>query len=94
MKIAGLFLAFATVVAVGPVAHATDAVVPDPLQAMEPQSINACASYGTGFALIPGTQTCIRVGGQVRFDQSLSSGGRSGERSRGGTTLGFETRSD
>ena len=94
MKIASLFLAFAASTTVMTLAHATDAVVPDQSQSLEPQGVNACASYGTGFALIPGTQTCIRVGGQVRFDQSLSSGGRSGQRSRGGTTLGFETRSD
>lgn len=32
-----------------------------------------CASYGTGFAYVPGTTTCVKIGGYTRFE---ASGGR------------------
>ncbi|EBU8132132.1 porin, partial [Salmonella enterica subsp. enterica serovar Java] len=30
--------------------------------------VRVCDTYGTGFYYIPGTETCLRVGGYVRYD--------------------------
>lgn len=32
--------------------------------------VRICDSYGTGFYWIPGTDTCLKVGGRVRYDIS------------------------
>ncbi|MDB5555984.1 MAG: porin subfamily protein [Rhizobium sp.] len=69
-------------------AHAEDAVVPDEFD--QQQAVGACDAYGTGFAKLPGTNTCVRVSGQVRYDQYFSGSNRSGGR----TTMDFETRGD
>lgn len=34
----------------------------------------ACPQYGAGFVQVPGTSTCIRVGGRARADYSVTSG--------------------
>src|SRR3989337_2492089 len=47
-------------------ARAADAVVvaePEPME-----FVRVCDVYGTGFFYIPGTETCLRVGGYVRYD--------------------------
>lgn len=92
MKIVGLFLGFSTALGIASGALAGDAVVPDQFQLMGPDTVGACDAYGTGFAKIPGTETCARVSGQVRFEQRFSNTSRSS--SHGRTTLDFETRSD
>lgn len=72
-----------------PLAHAEDAVVPDEFE--REQTIGACDSYGAGFAKLPGTGTCVRVSGHVRFENrhSNQSSGFSGQ-----STLDVETRND
>ena len=30
--------------------------------------VRVCSTYGAGFFYIPGTETCLRVGGRVRAD--------------------------
>lgn len=35
---------------------------------------NPCASYGSGFAMLPGTTTCMRIGGSVVGDFGAGSG--------------------
>jgi opacity protein-like surface antigen len=69
-------------------AHAEDAVVPDEFD--QQQAVGACDAYGTGFVKLPGTNTCARVSGQVRYEKHFSGSDSSGGR----TTLNFETRSD
>jgi hypothetical protein len=32
---------------------------------------NPCALYGAGFVQVPGSSTCIKVGGSVRVDTSV-----------------------
>ncbi len=47
-------------------AHAADAVVvpePDPVD-----YVRICDVYGAGFYYIPGTETCLSIGGYLRFD--------------------------
>ena len=33
--------------------------------------VRICDAYGAGFFFIPGTQTCLKIGGRVRADYSL-----------------------
>lgn len=44
----------------------------------------SCPGYGPGFVEVPGTSTCIRIGGRVR-----SEAGASTNRAAGGSTTGF-----
>ncbi|MBO9628495.1 MAG: porin [Shinella sp.] len=47
-------------------ARAADAIV-----AVEPEPMNyvrVCDAFGVGFFYIPGTETCLKIGGYVRFD--------------------------
>ncbi len=36
--------------------------------------VRVCDAYGAGFFFIPGTQTCLRIGGRVRADYAFSPG--------------------
>jgi hypothetical protein len=72
--------------------RAEDAVVAeDPLQT---GNVNVCEAYGTGYALIPGTGTCMKAGGYVRHEKHFSQGAGRRSGSSGQFTLDFETRSD
>jgi Porin subfamily len=85
-----LFLGCAAALLVASGAQAGDAVVAeDPLQA---NPVNVCDAYGTGYTQIPGTGTCVRMSGQVRYDKSIHDGPGS-HRARGsnGFTMGIET---
>jgi Porin subfamily len=62
-----------------------------PVKAKAVEYVRVCSLYGAGFWYIPGTDTCIRIGGYVRadvtFDGSASHGdpawsGDSGQRNR------------
>ena len=47
-------------------AHAADAIVaaePEPLE-----YVRICDAYGVGYFYIPGTDTCLKIGGQVRTE--------------------------
>ena len=33
--------------------------------------VRVCDAYGAGFFYIPGTQTCLRVGGRIRADYAF-----------------------
>ncbi|OJU49826.1 MAG: porin [Mesorhizobium sp. 61-13] len=60
-----LFGSAAALIAVSS-AHAADAVVvaePEPAE-----YVKICDVYGAGYFYIPGTETCLRVGGYVRYD--------------------------
>ncbi|WP_274626638.1 porin [Arvimicrobium flavum] len=71
-----LLLAGAASIAISSCAYAADAVVlPEP----EPvEYVRVCDVYGTGYFYIPGTETCLRIGGYVRYE---ASGGDLWERS-------------
>lgn len=74
---------------VAPRAHAGDAVVADEFE--QPQQVDACTAYGPGFARLKGTNTCVRVSGQVRIEKHYSNrGGTTGAQA----TIDFETHSD
>ena len=66
MNIKSLLLGSASALAVVSGAQAADAIV-----AAEPEPaeyVKVCDAFGTGYFYIPGTETCLKIGGYVRFD--------------------------
>src|SRR5690606_32252050 len=63
-------------------ARAADAVVvaePEPAE-----YVRICDVYGAGFYYIPGTETCLRVGGYVRVQVGVGGGNLNGDFELGG----------
>ena len=46
-----------------------------PVKAKPAEYVKICTLYGAGFYYIPGTDTCIKIGGYVRFQTDLHGGG-------------------
>ncbi|QND44273.1 porin (plasmid) [Rhizobium lusitanum] len=66
MNIKSLLLGSAAALAAVSGAHAADAIVaaePEPLE-----YVRICDAYGAGYFFLPGTETCLRVGGKVRTE--------------------------
>jgi hypothetical protein len=66
MNIKSLLLGSAAALVAVSGARAADAVViaePEPME-----YVRVCDVYGTGFFYIPGTETCLRISGYVRYD--------------------------
>jgi hypothetical protein len=66
MNIKSLFLGSAAALATVSGAHAADAIVaaePEPLE-----YVRICDAYGAGYFYIPGTETCLKIGGQIRTE--------------------------
>ena len=87
MQVRRLAWGFAAALTVASLAHAEDAVVPNEWEQQE--AVGACDAYGAGYARIPGTNTCAKVSGALRYDQHFGDGPT---RSRSGAYLDFETR--
>ena len=65
MNIKSLLIGSAAALAAVSGAHAADAIVaaePEPLE-----YVRVCDAFGAGYFYIPGTETCLRIGGEVRF---------------------------
>src|SRR6195256_873585 len=45
-----------------------------PLKAKAVEYVRICSLYGAGFFYIPGTDTCIKLGGYVRIDSTFNGG--------------------
>jgi Porin subfamily len=43
-----------------------------PIKAKAVEYVRICSAYGPGFWYIPGTDTCIRIGGSIRIDTALN----------------------
>lgn len=69
----GFLLGTASVLAVGS-AHAADL----PVKAKPVEYVKICSLYGEGFYYIPGSDTCIRLGGYVRADYYWHGAGNGG----------------
>jgi hypothetical protein len=69
MNIKSLLLGSAAAFAVVSGAQAADAVVAAEPEPME--YVKVCDAYGTGFFYIPGTETCLKIGGQLRFEKKF-----------------------
>ncbi|WP_315919518.1 porin [Mesorhizobium sp. SP-1A] len=73
MNIKSLLLGSAAALVAVSGARAADAVVvaePEPAE-----YVRICDVYGAGYFYIPGTETCLRVGGYVRYDASFGDAG-------------------
>jgi hypothetical protein len=49
-----------------------------PVKAKPVEYVKVCSLYGEGFFYIPGTDTCLKIGGWVRYDQYFGPTGGSG----------------
>src|SRR6516164_5416510 len=45
-----------------------------PIKAKAVQCVRICSLYGAGFFYIPGTDTCIKLGGYLRVDLTVNGG--------------------
>ncbi|HEY0121699.1 MAG TPA: porin [Rhizobium sp.] len=66
MNLKSLLISSAASLAAVSGAHAADAIVaaePEPLE-----YVRICDAYGAGYFFIPGTETCLKIGGQVRTE--------------------------
>ncbi len=73
MNIKSLLLGSAAALVAVSGARAADAVVvaePEPAE-----YVRICDVYGAGYFYIPGTETCLRVGGYLRYDASFGEAG-------------------
>jgi len=62
-----LFGIFSGIVAAATPAHAADLpLAPEPVD-----YVRVCDAYGSRFYYIPGTETCLRVGGRIRMDTRI-----------------------
>src|SRR3569833_2587568 len=46
-----------------------------PIKAKAVEYVRVCSLYGAGFYYIPGTDTCIKLGGYIRADALFHAGG-------------------
>jgi Porin subfamily len=79
MNIKSLLLGSAAALAAVSGARAADAVMAEP-EAVE--YVRVCDAYGAGYFYIPGTETCLKIGGYVRYDMGF------------GETRGLDTNAD
>ncbi|MEP9372497.1 porin [Mesorhizobium sp. KR1-2] len=76
MNIKSLLLGSVAALAAVSGARAADAVVvaePEPME-----YVRICDVYGAGFYYVPGTETCLKVGGYLRYDIGVGKGGYGG----------------
>lgn len=66
MNIKSLLIGSAAALAAVSGAQAADAIVAAEPEPME--YVRVCDAFGTGYFYIPGTETCLKIGGYVRFD--------------------------
>jgi hypothetical protein len=66
MRISLSLLACTLTFAAGSCASAADAIVAATPEPME--YVRVCDAFGTGYFYMPGTNTCLRVGGQLRWE--------------------------
>lgn len=65
MNIKSLLLGSAAALVAATGANAADAIIAPEPEAVE--YVRVCDAYGAGFFYIPGTETCLRVSGMVRY---------------------------
>src|ERR1043165_9317163 len=47
-----------------------------PVKAAPVEYVKVCSLYGAGFSYIPGTDTCLKIGGYLRSDHVYGSSGQ------------------
>ncbi|WP_439500603.1 porin [Aminobacter ciceronei] len=91
MNIKSLLLGSAAALLAVSGARAADAVVvaePEPME-----YVRICDVYGAGFYYIPGTETCLKIGGLVRYQINWDDGDE-GWRKRAAARINFDARSE
>src|SRR4051794_16610956 len=71
MKMAKSLLLTAAVLIASGGARAADL----PVKAKAVEYVKICTLYGVGFYYIPGTDTCVKLGGYLRAEVALNAGG-------------------
>ncbi|OKP63490.1 hypothetical protein BTE77_35600 [Ensifer adhaerens] len=71
MMMKSVLLASAAALVAVSSAQAADAIVAAEPEPME--YVRVCDAFGTGYFYIPGTETCLKIGGYVRFQTSFGS---------------------
>ncbi|KAB2723381.1 porin [Brucella intermedia] len=66
MNIRSIMLATGATISFSPIASAADAIIAPEPEAVE--YVRVCDAYGAGYFYIPGTETCLRIDGYVRYD--------------------------
>ncbi len=96
MNIKSLLLGSAAALAAVSGAQAADAIVAAEPEPME--YVRVCDAFGTGYFYIPGTETCLKIGGYVRFQvdvgQDVNSANDSDWDSFSRVHLNFTAKSD
>ncbi len=69
MSIRSLLLGSAAALAATSGAQAADAIVAAEPEPME--YVRVCDAFGTGYFYIPGTETCLKIGGFIRFQTAF-----------------------
>ena len=90
MNIKSLLIGSAAALVAVSGARAADAVVAEP-EAVE--YVRVCDAYGAGFFYIPGTETCLKIGGYVRYQIDYANGDK-GWRKTAKASLNFTASSD
>jgi Porin subfamily len=90
MKLKSLLLGSAAALVAFSGARAADAVIAEP----EPvEYVRVCDAYGAGYFYIPGTETCLKIGGFVRYDIDVKKGAKAWEK-RTQANISFTAKSD
>jgi hypothetical protein len=77
MKLKSLLFGSAAVLAAGTGAQAADLPTVEPVE-----YVRICDAFGTGFYYIPGTDTCLKLSGYVRYESHFIEGFDEGDLSR------------
>ncbi|EHS52503.1 porin [Rhizobium sp. PDO1-076] len=93
MNIKSLLLGSAAALAVVSGAQAADAIVAAEPEPME--YVRVCDAFGTGYFYIPGSETCLKISGYVRFQTEFSDNGDDSDwNMRTRAKLNFEAKND
>jgi Porin subfamily len=90
MNIKSLLLGSAAALVAVSGARAADAVMAEP-EAVE--YVRVCDAYGAGFFYIPGTETCLKIAGRVRYQIDYATGDN-GWKKNASAMLNFTAKSD
>ena len=90
MNIKSLLLGSAAALVAVSGARAADAVMAEP-EAVE--YVRVCDAYGAGYFYIPGTETCLKIAGRVRYQIDFRNGD-TGWRKSASAMLNFTAKSD
>jgi hypothetical protein len=92
MTIKSLLIGSAAAMTIASGAQAADAIVmadPEPME-----YVRICDVYGAGFFYIPGTETCLKIGGYMRYEVRYNLDTAGGLTKRARFTPTFDVRSD